>query len=331
MERRTFLHQTARVSALAAAAGGILRSGEGLADPRDQVIAITGAGSGFGQRMALTFARAGYRTYATLRETEGRNRDKAENLRRVASNEGLNLTVLELDVTRTSQGRAVVNEIIRLEGRLDVWVNNAGILVYAPTEVVPRAVWELQMTTNVFAPMELAGLVLPQMRKQGSGLIINVSSRVGRVVIPGIGLYCTSKFALEAATEAAHYEATPQGIDFALIQPSAFGTDINRNARRIYQDITLPLFNRERPAGADHHRGFLNQLNNNFAGNPTRDPQEVADLALRVVQRPRADRVLRYPIGDEGELKAVRETNGFLANVQSSALWRDGYGDWYRK
>ncbi len=337
LNRRAFFEKSALSTAdLAAKAGvvSLLHAGSlpqrASSDPANQVVVITGAGSGFGYRMALTFARSGYRTYATLRETRGRNRQKADGLRNVARSESLSLFVEELDVIDPRSAKGALDRIVEREGRVDVLVNNAGVLVYAPLEVVPRDVWDLQMATNVYGPLELSGLVLPIMRRQGSGLVINMSSRVGRVTIPGIGLYATSKFALETAVETKHYESTPQGIDFALIQPTAFDTDINRNARRIYETFSLPRFNSERPEGVDFHREFLERLDGNFSGNPTRNPQEVADLALRIVETPRAERVLRYPIGDEGELSSVRDLNSVHRSVQRTALRDSGYGDLYR-
>lgn len=231
MSRRQFLKNSANLVAAGLVAGsGLPALATGIFGDQ-KVVLITGAASGFGRRMALSFARAGYRTYASMREPGSRNSSKAESLRLEAAREQLPLFIVELDVTNPESAQRAVEEVLQRESRLDVLINNAGAFVFTPMEIVPREVWEFQMRTNVYGPMELTGLVLPQMRRQGSGLVINVSSRVGRVIIPGISLYATSKFALETAVEALHYECTPQGIDFAIIQPTAFDTDINRNAK----------------------------------------------------------------------------------------------------
>jgi NAD(P)-dependent dehydrogenase (short-subunit alcohol dehydrogenase family) len=300
------------------------------AAPAGATVLITGTSTGFGHQMARVFAQAGWVTYASMRDPNGRNAERAQSLRDFASRYQLKLKVIELDVTRVDHARAAVDTVISEQGRIDVLINNAGVFCYSPIEVVPRALWELQMATNVFGPMELTGLVLPEMRKQGSGLVIQVSSRVGRVLIPGISLYSSSKFALETATEAIHYESTPQGIDFAIIQPTAYGTDVNRNAKRIYSNFTRPLIEKERPQGAAFHREFLEKLNRDFSGNPTRNPREVAELALRIAETPRAQRILRYPIGDEGEVAPLRQINAFTARVQRDALRDSGYASWYR-
>lgn len=295
-----------------------------------RTVLITGTSTGFGHQMARVFAQAGYITYASMREPEGRNAARAQALKQFAREQRADLRVLELDVTRVDHARRAVNTIVNEQGRIDVLINNAGIFCYSPMEVVPRALWELQMSTNVYGPMELTSLVLPEMRKQGGGLVVQVSSRVGRVLIPGISLYSSSKFTLEAATEAAHYESTPQNIDFAIIQPTAYGTDVNRNARRIYESFTRPLIDQERPRSKQFHQDFLNKLNRDFSGNPTRNPREVADLALRIAQMPRSQRVLRYPIGDEWETGPLREINSFMANIQRNALRDSGYSHLYR-
>lgn len=294
------------------------------------VALITGTSSGFGRIMALTLARAGYKTYASMRGVEGSNTASANDLRTTAARENLMLEVIELDVTSTEQAKEVVDTIIRNDARIDILINNAGIFLYTPMELVTRTMWELQMRTNVFGPMELAGLVLPHMRYRKAGIIINVSSFVGRATVPGIGLYAASKFTLEAATEVLHYECKPDGVDVAIIEPTAFDTDVNRNAKRIYRDVSSPSIREERTWGAEHHQGFLDQLDRNFSGQPTRDPQEVANLALRIARLPRSERVLRYPIGDQ-DTAILREVNTFTKGVQRNVLRNSGYGHLFRE
>lgn len=330
MKRREFIENAVHVGAMAAVAAWSLPGSVARAAPRDEVVLITGTSSGFGQRMALTFARAGYRTYATMREPRGRNAAKASYLSERARDENLALFVEELDVTASDQARALIETLIGREGRIDTLINNAGAFVYSPIEVAPPELWDYQMRVNVFGPMDLVGLVMPHMRARGSGLVIQMSSRVGRVLVPGISLYATSKFALEAATEAAHYESTPFGIDFAIVQPTAFDTDINRNARRIFREISLPLIHRLRPQGASAHKRMIDKLDSDFSGQPTRNPQEVAELALAIARMPRAERVLRYPVGDDRELAAVRSVNAFTARLQAQVLNEAGYGGLYR-
>jgi len=328
MKRRTFIKNTGKLMAT-----GIVMPKSILAQINNssegKVVLITGTSSGFGYHMALTFARAGHNTYASMRNIKTKNKNVADQFLEIQKKEKLNLNLIELDVTKSKQCKEVIDHIISKENKIDILINNAGIFAYCPMEIVPKELWELQMRTNVFGPMELAGLVLPHMRENKSGLIIQVSSRVGRVVIPGISLYCSSKFALETATEGAHYEATSQGIDFAIIQPTAYKTKVNPNARKLYSEFTRPLIEVQRPQGTKFHEDFLNILNNDFSGIPTRNPQEIADLALKISQTPRDIRKLRYPMGDSWEVNPLKEINSQISNMQKSAL-RGRYENWYR-
>jgi NAD(P)-dependent dehydrogenase (short-subunit alcohol dehydrogenase family) len=328
LKRRNFLKVSAKAIALGVVAPSVFSSFKN--DNSQKVVLITGCSSGFGRHMALTYARAGFKTFASMRSPDLKNKIPANELQKIGTQEGLFLKVLKLDITSKEEASEAVELIIREEGRLDILVNNAGIFVYSPIEVIPPELWRYQMETNLYGPMSLVGLVMPHMRRQKSGLIIQVSSRVGRVTIPGIGLYCTSKFALESATECAHYEATLQGIDFALIQPTAFDTNINRNAKKIYSNVTLPLIQKERYEGQKFHQRFLEQLDNDFSGNPTRNPQEVADLALKIALSTRGERQLRYPLGDAHEVGPVKEMNKFTSQLQRNAL-QGRYRDWFRK
>lgn len=324
MERRNFLK-----SSISAAVGGVGVSPIGLSRETSKVVLITGCSSGFGYEMALVFARAGYITYASMRDRNGSNKGVADELEQIGLQEEISLYAVSLDITRSEQILSAVEHIVETEGRLDVVVNNAGIFMYTPVELVTEGMWNYQMRTNVFGPMELVSTVMPQMRKQGSGLIVQVSSRVGQVVIPGISLYCSSKAALECATEAAHYEATRQGIDFAIIQPTAYGTSINPNARKIFRDFTLPELEKHRPQGTAYFSEFLQQLDRDFEGIPVRDPREVAELSLQIAETPRENRVLRYPIGDQWEADPLREINAFRSRQQRQAL-SGRYESWFR-
>ncbi|NRA66559.1 MAG: SDR family NAD(P)-dependent oxidoreductase [Pseudobacteriovorax sp.] len=294
-----------------------------------QTVLITGAGSGFGFAMAEAFARQNFKVIASLRDSESRNRWKRDNLQNLR-NQGLDVDIEELDVTKASDRRRVINKISSSYGRLDVLINNAGMIAFTPVETATQTMWQTIMDTNLHGPMALAGDALPLMRRQGSGLIIQVSSRVGRVTIPGLGLYATSKFAFECASETAHYEASRYGVDFAIIQPSAFRTDVNRNAVEYYRSTSKSDMQNNKSEGFDYNREFLDQLERNFSGTPTRDPREVSDLAVRIANTPRDQRRLRYPVGDFSELGDVAEINDSLAGYQRNALNSSGFGSWFR-
>lgn len=329
MNRKEFVSKSARAVITGLLATNTLGAGLRAAVFAQPVALITGCSSDMGRQMAMTFARAGYKTYASMRATKGRNANSARDLSEWAGVNKVAMEAIELDITSPTQVQSVVDTIIAKESRIDVLINNAGVLLYSPMEIVTRDMWAFQMNTNVFGPMGLTGLVVPHMRYRSSGLVIQVSSFVGRAVIPGISLYASSKFALEAASEALHYETKPDGIDIAIVQPTPFDTNINRNARKYFRELSLPSIERERRWGSEHQKNFLDQLDRNFAGQPTRSPQEVADLALSIALSRREERLLRYPVGDF-DTQILREINRFTSGIQQQVLTNSGYGQLFR-
>ncbi len=186
-----------------------------------KVILITGTNSGFGWLTANSCAALGHKVYATMRDTKGRNADKARALVQQA-----NIEVLDVDVTNGKSVTDAVATIIKKEGRIDVVVNNAGIYATGIAETFTEEDLGKAMDVNVKEPWRIIRAALPQMRKQGEGLIINISSVAGRFSFPFQMVYNSAKFALEGLTEGVHYEVRPLGVDVVMIQPGAFPTDI---------------------------------------------------------------------------------------------------------
>ncbi len=186
-----------------------------------KIILITGTNSGFGWLIANSCAASGHKVYATMRNTNGSNADKAKTL-----GQQENIEVLDLDVTNTRSVMDAVASIINKEGRIDILVNNAGVYPTGIAETFTDKDLEKVMDVNVIGAWRTIKAVLPQMRKQGDGLIINISSIAGRFSAPFQSMYNASKFALEGLTEGLHYEVKPLGVDVVLIQPGAFPTEI---------------------------------------------------------------------------------------------------------
>jgi len=186
-----------------------------------KVILITGTNSGFGWLTAKSCAALGHSVYATMRDTKGRNADKAKDLVHQA-----NIEVLDVEVTNGKAVTDAVADIIKKEGRIDVVVNNAGIYATGIAETFTEEDLDKVMDVNVKGYWRTIRAALPQMRKQGEGLIINMSSAAGRFSVPFMTVYGSAKFALEGLTEGLHYEVRPLGVDVVMIQPGAFPTDI---------------------------------------------------------------------------------------------------------
>jgi NAD(P)-dependent dehydrogenase (short-subunit alcohol dehydrogenase family) len=190
-----------------------------------QNVLITGSSSGFGELTARLLAEKGHHVVATMRGVNGKNENKARALRDWAADKGYSLEVLELDVT----DQASVDAAIEQAGPIDVVVNNAGIGAAGVTETFTVEEHQKVFDVNYYGVHRVNRAVLPQMRERGSGLLIHVSSVIGRLIFPFLGPYCPTKFALEAYAESMYYEYAPLGIQSVIVEPGAYGTDFQGN------------------------------------------------------------------------------------------------------
>jgi NAD(P)-dependent dehydrogenase (short-subunit alcohol dehydrogenase family) len=188
--------------------------------PNQRVAVVTGASSGIGHELSLTLARNGILTYATMR-----NLNESENLRSLAEEEKLPLKIVILDVT---DGRSVKNgmQLIAAEAnRVDVLVNNDDYALIGAFEDLTIEEIKTQYETNVFGRIRMTQAALPIMRKQKSGIIVNMNSVVGRYGFPGVSAYVSTKFAVEGLSESMAYELEPFGIKVVLIERGAISTN----------------------------------------------------------------------------------------------------------
>ena len=257
----------------------------------DQKVAvITGSSSGIGLLTAIEFAQHGYQVVATMRDL-GRG-DRVES---AAQNAGVRdrLHFRRLDVTEFDSLPVAIEDIVRDHGRIDVLVNNAGFSVAGFGEDLTLGEIRHQFETNFFGNVAMTKAVLPVMRQQKSGHIIQVASVAGRLGQPMLGAYCASKFALEGFSESLRVETHSLGIHVVLIEPGSFETDIwNRNV----------VIGKQALEGASPNKA-RSQRFAEFAksGIKKRDPREVAQLILRVAQDPKPK--LRYLIGPDAKMQ----------------------------
>jgi NAD(P)-dependent dehydrogenase (short-subunit alcohol dehydrogenase family) len=192
-----------------------------------KVAIVTGSSSGIGFETALALARASFRTFATMR-----NLAKGESLLQIAKKENLALSTRQLDVDNDQSVATAVKEIQEEAQRIDVLVNNAGFLLVGAIEDLSMQELRNQFETNFFGAVRLIKAVLPVMRKQKSGAIVNITSMWGRVAIPLDPAYHATKFALEGLSESIRYETMPFGIKVIAIEPGAVvGTNFSNNLR----------------------------------------------------------------------------------------------------
>jgi NAD(P)-dependent dehydrogenase (short-subunit alcohol dehydrogenase family) len=187
-----------------------------------RVAVVTGSSSGIGLETSLTLARNGFLTYATMR-----NLNKSEKIKSLAQKEKLPLKIIQLDVVDERSVENAIRSITTAESsRIDVLVNNAGYTVNGAFEELAMEEIKAQFETNLFGVIRVIQAVLPIMRRQKSGIIVNISSAVGRFGYPGGSAYVSTKFAVEGLSESISYELEPFGIKVVLIEPGVIRTNI---------------------------------------------------------------------------------------------------------
>ena len=252
-----------------------------------KIILITGASSGFGRDTAETLARAGHRVFATMRDPQAKNRDHARAL------QAQGIEVVELDVSSDASVERAVENVLRNAGRIEVLINNAGVASAGITEAFTPDQAKVIFNTNVVGLLRTSRAVLPAMRRQRDGLIINIGSILGRVTFPFFGIYGASKFAVEALTDSLRYEVSQLGIEVALVQPSAYPTPMYSNIQQpadleragAYGDVG------EIPGALFKHFVTL------FQSTGAPKPHDVAEAITKLVSQPKGTRPARTVVG----------------------------------
>jgi short-subunit dehydrogenase len=189
-----------------------------------QVALITGCSSGIGYETALMLARNGFHTFATMRNTK-----KLDSLEEIIKKERLDLSIRELDVNDDTSIENTINCVKKEANRIDVLINNAGYGLVGFFEDLTLDEIRNQFETNFFGVLNITKKIIPIMRLQKSGIIINVSSGAGQVGFPGISAYVSTKFAIEGFSESLMYELFPYGIKVVIIEPGVIKTNFFRN------------------------------------------------------------------------------------------------------
>ena len=250
------------------------------------VVMITGCSrpTGFGQRSALAFSKAGHEVYATMRRPE-----RGASLEKQAAAEGLPLHVIEQDVTDPTSNRRAVEIVLEGSGRIDVLVNNAAVSAFGALETVSDEKYRSVLETNFFGSVDATRAVLPAMRKQESGRVIFVTSLAGCIGLPGETAYSASKFAVEGMAEGLSYEVKRFGIEVSIVAPSFFDTGMSASTdvEGHYQKGTAyDAFNEHIVASTTEGE------------NAGEDPELVAEMILEAAttEKPR----LRWWPGEQG-------------------------------
>lgn len=322
LDRRQALALGAGAAALASQAACAQTSVAADSDPdlTGTSILITGCSSGFGRLGAEHYARLGAKVFATMRNLP---RDEADQLRDLANTENLDLTVIEIDVTSDAQVEAgVAQALAATDGKLDVLVNNAGIGISGPVELQDMEATRLAFETNVFGCHRMVRAVLPAMRAAGRGLIIPISSQLGRLIVPGIGHYSATKFALESMSEQLAYELVPRGIDVTIVQPGGYPTKVWVN-RNIY---TRDLKDRSDAERLEGYPEFAPQMGEEDGSGRSADPMDVPRAIVELIAMPRGTRPLRRAV--HPSYRPQEGVNEAMADAQLQFLGNTPVGPW---
>jgi NAD(P)-dependent dehydrogenase (short-subunit alcohol dehydrogenase family) len=244
-----------------------------------QIVLVTGCSSGFGELIAQTLARAGHRTFATMRGIADRNSAATEQFRALAAAEHLDLEVVEMDVAADASVTRGVDEIIARAGRVDVVVNNAGPSTAGPLEAFSVDQMAALLNVQALGPMRVNKAVLGAMRARRAGQIIWMSSTLGRVLRGRGGLYPATKWAAEGLAETLHYQIAPFGIDLTILEPDSYPT-ASFSKRIVAEDQEI----------AAAYAALDAQTNGPAGATPMTDyrphPQEVADAVKQLIDHP---------------------------------------------
>lgn len=276
-------------------------------------VLVTGSSSGFGYLTTLTLARNGYKVWATMRDSNGKNRAKKSELETIATQENLHITVAELDITSDVSVQELSERITNEEGDLDILINNAGIMYVGITEAYSLEQVQEQFDTNFFGVVRTSKAFLPFLKKSTDGAIINVSSLAGRLVFPYFGIYCASKFALEAYSEALRYELKPLGVEVSIIEPGPFPTGLLYSGPKEDDQIALETYGDMKAVPS----AMLQNFGEFFKSEDAPNPQEIADSVLKIIQTEKGQRPIRQVTGiDYG----TNEINEKISPIQENHI-----------
>ncbi|WP_269402431.1 SDR family NAD(P)-dependent oxidoreductase [Henriciella marina] len=321
--RQLLLGAGAAALAASSVSGAAAQSSSGAAmGLSGKSILITGSSSGFGRLGAEHYARLGAKVFATMRNLP---RQEADELRALAEEENLDITVIEIDITSDEQVEAGVAEAeAAAGGALDILINNAGIAMSGPIEVQDLEATKLMFDTNVFGAQRMIRAALPAMREAGRGQIFNVTSQLGRLIIPGLGQYSPTKFALEALSEQLAYETVDKGIEVTIIQPGGYPTEIWQNAAVNSADLK----ERSREPLIAAYPLLTAGMGDAGNGGGNTDPMDIPRAIAEIIMMPAGQRPLRKAVHPMATPQVP--INEVSAEQQLAMLGGSGYGPWVR-
>ncbi|MEM1287288.1 MAG: SDR family oxidoreductase [Pseudomonadota bacterium] len=280
-------------------------------------ILITGASSGFGTLIATDLVRAGHNVVGTVRDPHGRNAEAATSLT------GAGARIVDLDVTDDASVEEGVAKARDMLGGIDVLINNAGVGSHGLQENFSADDFQRLFNVNVFGVQRMIRAALPDMRARGSGLIVNISSLLGRIVLPFFGPYNATKWALEAMSENYRVELSQFGVDVAIVEPGGFPTAFVGNL--------MQPSSRDRDDGygemAAAPKAAMDGFEEFLKANPQQSPTLVSDAVLALVAAAPGTRAFRTEVDTVGMGDLVKPMNEQLATATEGLFTNFGMAD----
>ena len=263
-------------------------------------ILITGCSSGFGYDAAKYLAKKGNHIFASMRNVRGKNAEAAADLKQYANDNHYKIDIVDIDVT---SDESVMSGVAQLPA-IDVLINNAGRGYGGPIEAFSAEQCLAQLDLNIVGTFRMAKAVLPGMRANGSGLIIQVSSVAGRCAFPGFGIYHASKWGLEGLSESLRYELAPLGIDVVIVEPGPFETNFFGGIEPATEDDIADAYKHV----AAFNEGFGNNVMTMFQDeNAPTDPMIIVRTFDKLINMPAGSRPLRTIGGLDFGLQALND------------------------
>ena len=279
-------------------------------------VLLTGAAGGFGRLIADTLLDQGHRLAATMREPEGRHREAAQAL------SARGATVIAMDVTDDADVAAGVAQVSAALGSPEVVIHNAGVGVLGLQETFSAEELQRVFDVNVFGVHRVNRAVLPSWRARRSGLMVNVSSLLGRITMPFYGPYNASKWALEALSENYRSELSAFGIEVCIVEPGGYPTSFNDHLMRASDAARSASYGALAEAPRQSQQHFEQVL----AATPSQNPQRVAEVIADLIARPAGQRPFRTEVDTLGMGVAVNGYNRALAELTLGLYQKFGIG-----
>ena len=277
-----------------------------------KTILITGTSNGIGKLLALTLTKQGHRVYASMRGVNGKNAQVANEFQQLAEQNNYDLNVVEMDIT-DDQGVADAIAAIQAEHPIDVLVNNAALMSVGVSEAFTVEQAKQQMDSNFYSVIRTSRAVLPSMRERKQGLLIHISSNAGRIIVPYFGLYCASKFALEALAESYHYELEPFGVESIIVEPGPHKTELVNTTPTPDDQACLDSYGAHAQVPVQMLDGFKDMFEQQTEAT---NAQNVADTISGLINQD-APRPLRTTVGADF---GTGEINRLVAPIQQQLL-----------